>query len=564
MRGVEGEKMLQYLHVKNLALIEETEVDFGDGLNILSGETGAGKSIIIGSINLALGEKVPKELLRNQGENSLVELVFHVDEETEEKLKQFDVYAEDHQVIMTRKIVRGHSSAKINSETVTSSKLKEVSSVLIDIHGQHEHQSLIQKKKHLELLDKYALEDLGVVKEKYQKHFQTYKQLMAELEKTDLDEEQRLREISFLEYEINEIADAELRVGEDLDLEESYKRLSHGKKIEDATRAALQYTEGQNENASDLISRAYRELSQVTSYDSRLEELFQQLGELESLLGDFNRELSHYVSDSEYGEEEFFKVEKRLDLLNHLKSKYGASIEQILAQKEEKEEKLERMQELSSYRDHLKVDLKKEEQELEKLAKKLTRLRKKASEELCKKVTQALIDLNFLDVQFEMEFVPLEHFAINGRDDVQFMISVNPGEPLRPLNKIASGGEMSRIMLALKAVLADKDEIETLIFDEIDAGISGRTAQAVSEKLHVIAKNHQIICITHLPQIAAMADTHFLIQKSVKDDATISTIRELEEEESIEELARMLGGVKITDRVLDSAREMKDLAKHTK
>lgn len=551
--------MLQNLHVKNLALIDETEVEFGPGLNILSGETGAGKSIIIGSINLALGEKVQKEMLRDNGESALVELIFFVeDADTIEAIRALDIEMEDDTVILSRKITGGRAIGRINGEAVSASKMKAVASLLIDIHGQHEHQSLLSKKKHLEILDTFAKEALGDKKEKLTQCYQEYRKLKDELEHANLDGEERARELSFLEYEVKEIEEAQLTVGEDEELEAVFRKYSNGKKIMDAVGTANAATSEDDESASERIGRALRELSSVSGYDERVKEMEEQLTEIDNLLSDFNHELASYLSDEEFDEETFYETEKRLDLINHLKSKYGNTIADIIKYGEEKEERINVLNDYDAYLAGLQKNVSEKEKQLDQLSKKVSNIRKKESKKLTESIKNALLDLNFLDVQFTMEFAETDYTA-NGIDDAQFLISTNPGEPVKPLGKVASGGELSRIMLAIKTVMAS-DKIGTLIFDEIDSGISGRTAQMVSEKMNVLGRSHQIICITHLPQIAAMADSHFLIEKSVENQATVSKIHKLTDEESVEELARMLGGVEITDTVLENAREMKQMA----
>ena len=551
--------MLQNLHVKNLALIDETEVEFGPGLNILSGETGAGKSIIIGSINLALGEKVQKEMLRDNGESALVELIFFVeDADTIEAIRALDIEMEDDTVILSRKITGGRAIGRINGEAVSASKMKAVASLLIDIHGQHEHQSLLSKKKHLEILDTFAKESLGDKKEKLAQCYQEYRKLKDELEHANLDGEERARELSFLEYEVKEIEDAQLTVGEDEELEAVFRKYSNGKKIMDAVGAANAATSEDDESASERIGRALRELSSVSAYDEHVKEMEEQLTEIDNLLSDFNHELASYLSDEEFDEETFYETEKRLDLINHLKSKYGNTIADILKYGEEKAERITVLNDYDAYLAGLQKNVSEKEKQLEQLSRKVSDIRKKESKKLTESIKNALLDLNFLDVQFMMEFAETDYTA-NGIDDAQFLISTNPGEPVKPLGKVASGGELSRIMLAIKTVMAS-DKIGTLIFDEIDSGISGRTAQMVSEKMNALGRSHQIICITHLPQIAAMADSHFLIEKSVENQATVSKIHRLTDEESVEELARMLGGVEITDTVLENAREMKQMA----
>lgn len=557
--------MLRNLHVKNLALIEEAEVDFSSGLNILTGETGAGKSIIIGSINLALGEKIVKEMVRENEKPALVELIFEVeDEQVRQQLLAMEIVPEENEVIMSRKISGGRSVARINGESVPISKMKEVASLLIDIHGQHEHQSLLKKRKHLEILDDYAKEALTEYKEKLKENYSVYQKLKKELEEFSLDEEARMRELSLLEYEVHEIEEAALKPGEDEQLETDYRRMSHGRKIMEALSMSQDLTASLSEGASERIGRALRELSSVSDYDERVLTLAGELTEIDNLLNDFNRELADYITDAEFDEETFAETERRLDEVNHLKAKYGNTIEKVLEECSIKQKRIEKLQDYDAYRKEVNEKLEKIQNTMTKLCDKVSFVRKKYAKKLTEQVEAALVDLNFLDVHFTMEFETLTDFTANGRDDAEFLISTNPGEPPKPLGKVASGGELSRIMLALKTVLAENDKVGTLIFDEIDTGISGRTAQAVSEKMNVIGKRHQVICITHLPQIAAMADSHYQIEKEVVDKNTISSIRRLTEKESITELARMLGGVKITDTVLESAKEMKSLAQNTK
>lgn len=553
--------MLLSLHVKNLALIEEVEVEFAEGLNILSGETGAGKSIIIGSLNLALGEKVQKEMLREGAEYALVELVFSVENPwVRQQLEDLLVFPEDDLVIMSRRITAARSVGKINGESVSAQRMREVASLLIDIHGQHEHQSLLHRRKHLEILDAYAKEELQDKKEVLAGLYREYQALKKEMEETIADESQRSREASFLEYEISEITEASLTPGEDEDLETEYRRLTHGKKILEAVGAAHALTCGGMDGADSQIGRALKELSAVTDYDESLKGLEGQLSDIDSLLNDFNRELSAYQADAEFSDEEFYRVEQRLTEINRLKAKYGDSIEKILLEKEAKEARYETLKNYEQYLEGLRSRLNDARSSLEEMCQEVSAIRKKRAAALSEQVREALSQLNFMDVVFEIEFRQTPDYTAGGTDETEFLISTNPGEAPKPLGKVASGGELSRIMLALKTILAENDSIDTMIFDEIDTGISGRTAQMVAEKMNVIGRKHQVICITHLPQIAAMADHHYLIEKSVVDHATVSTICQMKEEESILELSRMIGGVKVTDTVKESAREMRTLA----
>lgn len=556
--------MLENLHVKNLALIEEEDITFLDGLHILSGETGAGKSIILGALGLALGGKVSKEMLRDGDKEALVEAVFRVTRESQRKqLAALDVEPYDDQIILSRKITESRSVAKINGEMVPAVKMKQVGDIFLDIHGQNDHQSLLHKKKHLEMLDEYAKSEVQPLKERMHTAYKKYAQKQQEWQDADRMDGDREREISFLEYEIHEIADANLQVGEDERFESQYRRLSNSKRIMEALGEAQQMSAGAD-GASDQIGRAIQRLHQVVVYDEALSPMLDSLSDIDSLLSDFNRDLSQYMSEAEFDEELFAQIDGRLNEINRLKDKYGSTIEQILAAKEEKEERLQKLQHYEAYLAKLSEECKQAKKEAEDAAFDLSSMRQHYAKELSKKVEDALLDLNFLDVHFSMEFLQAEKIGMDGYDDAQFMIRTNPGEPIRPLKDIASGGEMSRIMLAIKTVLAEHDDIDTLIFDEIDAGISGRTAQAVSEKLHLVAKEHQVICITHLPQIAAMADHHYLIQKEVIGNETISSIEALSYHDSIKELARMLGGTTITQTVLDNAKEMKELAQQKK
>lgn len=561
---MKGASMLENLHVKNLALIEEEDITFLDGLHILSGETGAGKSIILGALGLALGGKVSKDMLRDPGKEALVEAVFRITRDSQRKqLAELDIEPYDDEVILSRKITESRSVAKINGEMVPAIKMKEVGDIFLDIHGQNDHQSLLHKKKHLEMLDEYAKNEVGPLKERMQTAYKTYAAKQQEWKEANQLDGDREREISFLEYEIKEITEANLEIGEDARFENQYRRLSNSKRIMEALSEAYQQTSG-SDGASEQVGRAVQRLHQILSYDEALEPMFESLNDIDSLLSDFNRDLSQYMAEAEFDEEMFAQIDGRLNEINRLKDKYGATIEDILAAKQEKEDRLEKLMHHEAYLAKLTQALNDAKKEAEDAAFALSGMRKRYAKELSGKVEEALMDLNFLDVHFSMEFLQTDHIGADGYDDAQFMIRTNPGEPIRPLKDIASGGEMSRIMLAIKTVLAEHDDIDTLIFDEIDAGISGRTAQAVSEKLHLVTKEHQVICITHLPQIAAMADHHYLIQKDVVGNETISSIEALSYHDSIKELARMLGGTTITQTVLDNAKEMKDLAQGKK
>ena len=557
--------MLQNLHVKNLALIDEIEVEFKDGLNILTGETGAGKSIILGSISLALGGRYTKDILRQGAEYGFVELTFLVENESQQKkLKELDIFPEEGMVTLSRRLMAGRSVSRINGETVQMGLLKEASSILIDIHGQHEHQSLLYKKNHLGIVDAFAKEYLAEDKEKAAQAYKAYKACEKELKEAEADESQRAKELSFLKFEVSEIQEAHLLPGEDEELESLYRRMTNSKKIADSVNEAYLYTSEGGGNASEALSRAIRALSEASEYDDRAAQLYGQLVEVDSLLNDFNRELADYSKTCEFSDEEFYETENRLNEINHLKTKYGDTIEKILDYCASREERIGILEDFDNYILRLKDQCAKAEEVLRPVSYTHTKIRKKQAKILEEAIEEGLKDLNFENVKFRIQFESTKDYTAEGMDDIEFMISLNPGQPVKPLAGVASGGELSRIMLAIKTVMAKRDDIETLIFDEIDVGISGRTAQKVSEKMALIGKKHQVICITHLAQIAAMADHHYMIEKSTKKGDTKTSIELLDEKRSIEELARILGGAKITDTVVQSAVEMKELAKQTK
>lgn len=555
--------MLENLHVKNLALIDEIEVEFCPGLNILTGETGAGKSILLGSVNLALGGKYSADLLRTGAKFGLVELTFSgIEGALLEQLESMDVYPEDGRIVLSRKLMTGRSTSKINGETVSMGLLKDVASLLIDIHGQHEHQSLLHKKNHLAFLDLYAGDAVKKWKEQTETAYREYQCLSKKLEESRLDEQEQKRELSLAQFEVGEIEEAGLSDGEDEELEQTYRRMLDGKRITEGIAEAYRYTsEDSSSNASDLLSRAIRALQDVAECDGQGGQLYAQLSEIDDLLNDFNRELSEYAKTFEFSDEEFYETESRLNEINHLKSKYGNSVSEILAYCEKRKQRLTELEDYEQYMQELFREVKKAKETYDSCAKKLSEARKKAAVPFVEKIKKGLLDLNFLDTRFEMRFSELKECSAGGIDDAEFYLSTNPGEALRPMGTAASGGELSRIMLVIKTVVADKEDTPTLIFDEIDTGISGITAGKVAEKMHLIGESRQVLCITHLAQIAAMADAHYAIEKAADASSTRTQIHILKEEESVQELARLLGGAKITKNILESAREMKELAK---
>ncbi len=558
--------MLISLHVKNLALIEETEVNFKEGLNILSGETGAGKSILIGSINLALGARADKDMIRNGAEYALVELVFQLsDSSVIEAVRALELPIEENGIIIIqRKIQPSRSLCKICGENATTKQIKALSELLIDIHGQHEHQSLLYKKNHLEILDAFAGEELSVLKNSIREKHQRYSKLKKELEEFHLDDSAKAKELSLAEFEYNEIDEAGLTEGEDDELEALYKKMSNSRQIVESAARAYQLTGNGDQTAADAVGHAVRDLRAIENYDEKAKQLADELDNIDALLSDFNREIAEYMSDMEFDGDTFVQTEERLNLINRLKLKYGGSITQVLVYQQQLSDKIERLQNADAYKAQLETKLEKVLAELKTVCAKASKIRKAEAKKLSADMVDALTDLNFLKVKFEIQVREKEEIAANGFDDVEFMISTNTGEPMKSLGSVASGGELSRIMLAIKTVLASRDRIPTMIFDEIDTGISGKTAWKVSEKLGALSRSHQILCITHLPQIAAMADANYRIAKQALGNKTVTSIAQIEESEVIEELARMLGGEDITDTVRGNAKELIDTARNKK
>lgn len=552
--------MLTYLHVKNFAVVEDVEVEFGDSLNILTGETGVGKSVIIGSINMALGAKMGPDMIRAGESYAFVEMAFSLSEQEWELLKEFDIIPEDNQLIISRKLVNGRSSCRVNGETVTVGVLKKIAGVVIDIHGQHDHQSLLYPENHLDIVDRFAGSEAGKVKSEVAGMYNEYCSIKREYEEMEISGDDRQREIDFLEYEINEIENANLMEGEEEKLEEEYKRLSNSERILESMSKIYGLTGSEDNAAASLIGEALMYINQVVTLDDKMIQYQLTLTDIDSILSDFNRDVSDYVNDYTFDAEEYTRIEERLDAIRRLYAKYGGTYELTMKHYEEICKKRDRYIDYEANMKALKKKLELSESSLLKTSKQLSDIRNKAAASLKELINSALVELNFPARCFDIEVRNEDRYSANGMDYIEFMIAANQGEQARPLAKVASGGELSRVMLAIKSVLAESDSIHTLIFDEIDTGISGRTAQKVSEKLAQIAKSHQVICITHLAQIASMADNHYVIEKTVYDGRTRTDIRPLDETEITGELARILGGAEITDSVLENAKEMKILA----
>lgn len=559
--------MLLGLHVKNLALIEEEEISFEDGLNILTGETGAGKSVLLGSVNLALGAKADKSLIRTGADFALVELLFCVDNERQrEKLKAMDIEPdEDGTVLIKRKIYPGRTQCSVCGETVTTHELRELSELWIDVYGQRENQRLLRREAQLQVLDEYAGEKAARLLTEVRTLYRDFRGKEETAAQEDLDPAARARETDLLTYEVNEIESAQLRKKEDEELESRYRTLSSFRRIDEALQNAEGLLQEGEESAAEQVGRAVRALSRVQGIDQALDEVIAQTCEVDALLSDAIRAISDYHAGLSFDPQEFAALEERLDLINHLKDKYGGSLESIEAAMEQKRKRLEELSDYEALRKRQLLEAQQAKDALLAACRRLTELRTKAAKEFQEKMKRELLELNFNQVDFRAEIKSREEqVSGNGCDSVIFYISMNPGEPVRPLDAIASGGELSRIMLALKTVFAGKDDIHTLIFDEIDSGISGQTAWKVAQKLGRLSADHQILCITHLPQIASMEEKHFLIEKTAENGRTTTHIRALDEEESSRELARMMGGERITETTLQSAREMKEMAREAR
>ncbi len=555
--------MLLHLHVKNFALMDEVEVDFAEGLNILTGETGAGKSVLLGSVNLVLGAKADKDMIRSGCEYALVELVFGLDNEAQKNaVLSMDLPVEEgNQLILQRKIMPSRSICKVCGETVTVSQLKELAPILLDVYGQHDYQSLLQPKKHLAILDSFGDASFHALLSDYREKYCEYTAVISELNQPQMSESERERELSFARFEVDEIEEADLKEGEPEELEIRLKRLENHEKITSGLSTILYLLKDSDSSCQDALSRCVREIYAISNVDAKLDEFSTRLQQIDMDLTYLTREISDYIDGNEFDEQECRWVRERVDLYNHLMMKYGKSVKKVLAYCEETKARIAYLENLSEEGEKLIARKSELEKELLAYSMHLTEMRKKEAAKISKEIMESLLALNFLQATFEVSFTELEDFGPNGKDAVTFMISTNAGEPVKNLSSVASGGELSRIMLAIKTISARRDEINTLIFDEIDSGISGKTAWKVSEMLGTLAKDRQIIAITHLPQIAAMADVHYNIVKMQEDSYTKTEIIKTDENGLLAELARMLGGDELSDAAMENAKELRNKAK---
>ena len=551
--------MLLGLRVKNFALIREASLSFDTGFTVLSGETGAGKSILIDSISALLGAKTGRDMIRNGEEAAYLELIFSVrQKELRERLAALSIVPEeDGTVIVSRKIQKTRSISRINGEAVTARQLKELAALLIDIHGQHEVQTLFSTEMHGRLLDELLPPAGQAAREAYAEAYRAYRQLLRQ-ERESADRAALLREADLLAFEIRELSESGIHPGEEAELAEAYASAKHAAQIEEAL------AEAERALQTDAVSEALRAVRAVVRYATSLEALAGQLTELDALVQDAAEAVRGEQGKVESDEETLNRLGERLDLLRHLEAKYDCDEEGLLRLLAEKEARAAAITALLRSAETVTQQKESARHTLCAAAAALREFRHRAAESLATRVETELAALNFKGASFEVRFAELADFAESGSESAEFYIRTNPGEEIKPLRQIASGGELSRVMLALQTVLAAKDRVETLIFDEIDAGISGRTAQLVSEKLMEISRTRQVLCITHLPQLAAMADHHYLIAKETDGSKTETEIREITGEALYLELGRLIGGAEITAGVLKTAEEMKQLAEKRK
>ena len=558
--------MLLNLHIKNILLIDDIDIDFEPGLNILTGETGAGKSIIIGALGIGMGGKFSKDILRNTEADGIVELTFSIENENiRNMLSELEIDISEDEIFISRRLNNGRTINRINDVTVTTAKLKAVSEILINLHAQHEQQTLLKASKHIEILDLFGKEKIAKVKSEVSEIFKEYSGIKRKLNEMDMNPAERSKRLDYIKYEISEIEAADLKKDEDVNLESDYRKIENSREIISSASEIYELTGyDSKDSAAVKISTAMAKLKRIQTLDSGISPVMDIMSDIDALLNDFNREIKEYMQDMEFDDNYFNEVYERLNLINRLKEKYGNSIDEINSYLEELKTEHNNLKEYEDNLSDLKIRYEKSFEKLKTASNNLSLIRKECAKELCEKIRNSLSELNFNQVKFDMEFMETKEYSSDGHDAAYFVISTNVGEPVKPLYEAASGGELSRIMLAIKSCLADEDSTPTLIFDEVDVGISGITAQKVALKLSEIASCHQVISITHLPQIAAMADTNYLIEKKVLNEKTITDIVRLDRNAAIKEIARLIGGENITDKVILSAEEMKDLADSTK
>ncbi len=557
--------MLNQLSIKNVAVIDSLSVEFNGGVSVLTGETGAGKSIIIDSINMILGDRANKELVRYGTDKAVVQAVFDAPKEVCKILEDNDIDVDDGQIIITRQLTsEGKSTARINGMVVTLNVLREIADGLINIHGQHDNQALLTPAKHIAFLDAYAENDEYI--SQYKAILAKKREIEKKIKSLEMDEQEKMQKIDLLEYQVNEIKKASLVKGEEEDLKEQREIYANAEQITNSVSEAYQNIYGGDEvqSAYDGISIAVDSLSKISDLNPQLKAMYESLSSIMYSLEDTAHEIKEFGDGVEFDEQTLNDIEERLDMISRLKRKYGGSIESILEYLEKAENELSDIKLSDEKTNELKIELDKVTDELVKQGRVLTDRRGQSAKTLEEGIEKALHELNMEKSKFNVNIETSDSFYENGMDKVEFLISTNPGEPLKPLVKIASGGELSRVMLAIKSILADSDGVDTLIFDEIDTGVSGRAAMSIAKKLSVIGKNKQVICITHLPQLTAAADNHYLIKKDTDGEMASTTLEELDDNGREIELARIIDGGEVSELALSHAKEMLKTARADK
>lgn len=546
--------MLRLLHIENIAVIERADILFERGFNVMTGETGAGKSIVIDAISAILGERAYRDMIRTGTQKAAVRAIFE-DVSESKWFADNDVPFAPETTIQREIYLDGKNVCKVNGVPVTVSVLKQLGIQLINIHGQHDSASLFDENYHLSFLDGFACDD--VLLDEYREKYQSVLSLRHEINRLSMDESEKLRRMETLKYQIEEISRADLKTGEDDTLEARRKLLQNSEKLSEGLQDAACCIDGgdDSEGAAALLSDAERALARVARYDESLSQLHDTVSDLMYQVQDVAEQLRDRLYQLSYSADELEQIEDRLDTIHRLRRKYGATCEDILQFLAKAQKELDEIEFASDRVEQLKGKLQKAEKAAWDAALRLRETRKAAAKGLTARILDELSQLDMKKVQFSCEFTETELSPV-GADAVAFYMSANLGEALKPLNKVASGGELARIMLALKNVLAEKDHVPTLIFDEVDTGVSGRAAQRVAEKLHEVSKTKQVLCVTHLPQLAALADTHLLIAKGEHDGRTFTTVEPLDLEGRKAELARIIGGTNITETTLKSAEEM--------
>lgn len=559
--------MIKELYMKNCALIEELRVDFGSKLNILTGETGSGKSIVLEGLNLCLGGKYDRSFLRKDCDRGLVELLIYTDnQKVEDLLNEYSIPYSDKELLVSRSIFEdGKSTTKLNGRSIRLADLRTIMMTIVDIHSQHQNQALYNRDVHLEFLDLYGKDSLKDIKSKYDASYKKYTDIKSKiLELNDNMTERELeREVDLLKYQIDEIEKANLDVDEYEILKVKYKKYSNQDKINTAILTSYDLLRSGDLGVEDRIGKSLSALGPVADYDIVLEDFVEGLENIMYQLEDLDASMRSYIDKNEYNPQILEEIQLRMDFINTMKRKYGDKIEDILDYKIEMKQRLYNIENREERKLALLKEQEKIEADLEEIGGELTHSRMKVANLLEESLLKELESLNMKNTKFKVIFNKVGYTS-SGCDDVEYYVSFNLGENLNPLNKVASGGEMSRFMLAFKKILSDVDKIETMIFDEIDTGISGRAAQVVGEKLAEMAKHKQLICITHLPQIAAFADDHYYIEKNVENERTFTSIRNLSYQDRQEEIARLISGKIITEKTLEHSHEMIELAKETK